>query len=118
MDILVFKMQLFFLFLFIYLHFAESRLILRADGKTDTFNQFKRAFGGNPVEVPDCPGHDVKHITQLRDSFLRRPVFAFHIHVTPDTDRCSSDTNKQRNEVKIYGPSPDNLKGFQVHMHT
>jgi hypothetical protein len=38
-------------------------------------------------------------------------VFAFWIHVTPDNDRCIN-FDRQRNEIKTYGPSPAYLKGF------
>jgi hypothetical protein len=33
------------------------------------------------------------------------------MHVTPDNDRCNGATDRQRNEIKTYGPSPDSLKG-------
>lgn len=31
--------------------------------------------------------------------------------MTPDNDRCNGSTDRQRNEIKSYGPSADNVKG-------
>ena len=39
-------------------------------------------------------------------------VFRFHIHVSPDNDRCIN-FDRQRNEIKSYDKSPNNLKGTQ-----
>ena len=34
------------------------------------------------------------------------------MHVTPDNDRCIN-TDRQRNEIKSYDKSPDNLLGVE-----
>jgi len=91
---------------------GNCQLILRADGVTDTYTQFNSAFGGTAVGVPDCV-HPEEHITQITDPILKRPVFAFHVHVTPDNDRCIN-FDRQRTEVKTYAQSSDELLGFKV----
>jgi hypothetical protein len=69
-------------------------------------------LGGDAVEVPDCGHSDFgRHIREEFDKTLNKNVFVFSIHVTPDNDRCNGSTDRQRNEIKTYGPSPDSVKG-------
>ena len=69
-------------------------------------------LGGNPIETPDCGHPDFgPHITQEWDDDLGKHSFVFHIHVTPDDDRCKA-FDRQRNEIKTYDKSPEYLKGF------
>lgn len=85
---------------------------LSADGSTDTYQLINSVFGGtgDVVEAPDCSHTSFgKHITQVFDAELKRQVFAFHIHLTPDNDKCE-DSDRQRNEIKTYDKSPENLK--------
>lgn len=86
--------------------------LLRADGPGGTYELIDSVLGGTAEEVPDC-SHPAfgRHIAELWDSTLHCYVFAFYIHVTPDNDRCVA-FDRQRNEIKTYGPSPDSLKGF------
>lgn len=69
-------------------------------------------FGGtgDVVEVPDC-GHlnFGKHIHQVFDEDLQTYVFVFILHVSPDNDRCTDKTDRQRIEIKTYDKSPDSL---------
>jgi len=92
--------------------FAQGPVILSADGQTDTYTLLDNTLGGTAEETPDC-SHTAfgPHITQAPDSDLGKPVFVFHIHVTPDNDRCIN-FDRQRVEIKTYGPSPDYLKAF------
>ena len=99
------------------LFFSQSvitQTLLSADGTTDTYTLINSVLA-NPnrdvVEVPDCNHNDFgKHITQDFDNQLNKNVFLFHIHVTPDNDRCKAGVNdRQRNEIKTYGDSPENL---------
>ena len=99
------------------LFFSQSviaQTLLSADGITDTYTLINSVLA-NPnrdvVEVPDCNHNDFgKHITQDFDNQLNKNVFLFHIHVTPDNDRCKAGVNdRQRNEIKTYGDSPENL---------
>jgi hypothetical protein len=90
--------------------FAQVYLI--ADGQTDTYTLINRTLGGNAIESPDCSHADFgRHIMQVFDCDLGKYSFVFHIHVVPDNDRCVA-FDRQRNEIKTYGPSPDYLKGF------
>jgi hypothetical protein len=86
--------------------------LLRADGPGSTYELIDSVLGGSAEEVPDC-SHPAfgRHIAEIWDSTLHCYVFAFYIHVTPDNDRCVN-FDRQRNEIKTYGPSPDSLKGF------
>lgn len=63
------------------------------------------------VEAPDC-NHEKfgRHIEEVWDADLKKFVFKFHIHVSPDNDRCKK-FDRQRNEIKTYNQSPDNLIG-------
>ena len=85
---------------------------LMADGRTDTYALIAGALGGNPIEHGDCAHPEFgPHITQEWDDILGKHIFVFHIHVTPDNDRCLK-FDRQRNEIKAYGKSPSYLKGF------
>ena len=87
-------------------------VVLSADGQTDTYTLINQTLGGTAEETPDCSHPDFgPHITQQWDDALGEFVFAFWIHVTPDNDRCIN-FDRQRNEIKTYGPSPAYLKGF------
>jgi hypothetical protein len=87
-------------------------VLLKANGPGNTYELIDSVLGGTAEEVPDC-SHPAfgRHIAEVYDSILRCYVFAFYIHVTPDNDRCTA-FDRQRNEIKTYGPSPDSLKGF------
>ncbi|MEE1945269.1 heparin lyase I family protein [Pedobacter sp. KR3-3] len=87
-------------------------VMLQADGPGNTYELINSKFGGTAEETPDC-GHTAfgRHIAEVYDDVLKKNVFEFYIHVTPDDDRCNGSTDRQRNEIKTYGPSPDNLKG-------
>lgn len=90
--------------------FAQVTLV--ADGRTDTYKLIDKSLGGTAEETPDCSHPDFgPHITQVFDIEMGQPVFLFHIHATPDNDRCVA-FDRQRTEIKTYGPSPDYLKGF------
>lgn len=83
---------------------------LEADGPGDTYGLINRVLGGTAYEVPDC-GHAVQHITEEFDNGLNKNVFAFFAHVTLDDDRCGA-TDRQRTEIKTYGPSASAGKAF------
>jgi regulation of enolase protein 1 (concanavalin A-like superfamily) len=89
----------------------SAQTTLTADGQTDTYTLIQNVLGASP-EVPDCSHPDFgPHITQASDAALGKPVFLFHIHVTPDNDRCTN-FDRQRNEIKTDSGSPSSLKGF------
>jgi hypothetical protein len=85
---------------------------LTADGTTDTYTLINSVLGGTAEETPDCSHPSFgPHITQSHDNTLNKYVFDFWIHVTPDNDRCIN-FDRQRNEIKTYGPSPAAVKAF------
>ncbi|MDA9217828.1 polysaccharide lyase [Schleiferiaceae bacterium] len=92
-----------------------GQVTLSADGPGNTYNLITSVLapGYNPIETPDCNHTNFgNHIDELWDSILGENVFRFHIHVSPDNDRCIN-FDRQRNEIKSYDKSPNNLKGTQ-----
>lgn len=90
----------------------EAQTTLSADGSTDTYTLINSVLapGYTAVETPDCSHEDFgDHIDQAMDDVLSKYVFRFHIHVSPDDDRCKN-YDRQRTEIKTYDQSPDNLK--------
>jgi hypothetical protein len=91
----------------------SSQVVLDADGPGDTYSLITSVLapGYNPIEVPDC-NHAAfgDHIDEVFDNDLGTNVFRFYIHTTPDNDRCIN-FDRQRNEIKTYDQSPDNLLG-------
>lgn len=89
-----------------------THAFLKANGQQNAYTQINSALGGTAEETPDCAhpsfGH---HIREEFNAQLNKYVFAFYIHVHPDNDRCIN-FDRQRCEIKTYGPSPDSLKGF------
>jgi hypothetical protein len=91
---------------------AAAQVSLNAEGVGNTYELINSVLGGSAEEVPDCAHPDFgRHISEVWDNTLGRYVFVFSIHVTPDNDRCSA-FDRQRNEIKTYGPSPAYLKGM------
>ncbi len=106
--------------------FSTSQVVLNADGPEGigTYELINSVLapGYTAVEVPDCnhgtfnngaSTNPSRHVDEIFDSSLNTNVFRFHIHVTPDNDRCNGSTDRQRNEIKTYDKSPDNLKGIE-----
>jgi hypothetical protein len=103
----------FFLSLIFISQIGFSQVVLNADGPGNTYDLINSVLA-NPnrsvVETPDCSHADFKeHIDEVFDADLNKNVFRFHIHVTPDNDRCKK-FDRQRNEIKTYKDSPENLK--------
>ena len=92
-----------------------SQVLLDADGLGNTYSLITSVLapGYNPIETPDC-SHNAfgNHIDEVFDSTLNINVFRFFIHTTPDDDRCIN-FDRQRNEIKTYDKSPDNLLGIE-----
>ena len=88
-----------------------SQTILEANGKGNTYDLINSVLapGYNSIEAPDCSHKSFgNHIDEVFDEDLNKYVFRFTIHVTPDNDRCKN-FDRQRNEIKAYKQSPDNL---------
>jgi hypothetical protein len=90
-----------------------SQVILNADGSRNTYNLINSVLANpnrNVVEASDCSHEEFgNHIDEVFDTDLNKNVFRFHIHVSPDNDRCKK-FDRQRNEIKTYDDSPENLK--------
>lgn len=99
--------------LIIYTCLSNAQTTLIADGPGDTYELINKVLapGKEAVEHPDCAHESFgKHISEVWDADLNSYVFEFNIHTSPDNDRCEK-FDRQRLEIKTYGPSPDNLKG-------
>jgi len=106
---------------------SNSQVILKADGKGDTYELISSilAPGKSAVEAPDnmkLGNHPSfgKHIAEVWDADLKTNVFEFYAHIncenadkskTTDNEPVANVEQKQRIEIKSYEPSPDNLKG-------
>lgn len=92
-----------------------SQTTLDADGPGNTYELITSVLapGYDPVEEPDC-SHPTfgRHIDEIFDNDLGINVFRFFMHATPDNDRCIN-FDRQRNEIKSYDQSPDNLLGIE-----
>ena len=118
-NVFLFKVKSKFLviLLLITLNFSYSQVILNADGPGNTYelitNVFAPGRGVNAVEAPDVihPSFG-RHINEVYDNDLNKYVFEFYSHVSPDNDPVTLYTDRQRNEIKTYAGSPDNLKGI------
>ncbi len=106
--------RLFFLFL-ICQHALFSQVTLNADGSGNTYELITSVLapGYSPIEAPDC-SHIAfgRHIDEIFDADLGVNVFRFFAHASIDDDRCIN-TDRQRNEIKSYDRSPDNLLGVE-----
>lgn len=94
-------------------HGVFSQVVLNADGPGETYELINSVLapGFDAVEVPDCSHPEFgRHIDELFDTISNKYVFRFFIHKTPDNDRCIN-FDRQRNEIKTYDKSPDNLLG-------
>lgn len=95
---------------------VENEVVtLKADGSGATYELITNVLAPNhdPIETPDC-GHTEfgRHIDEVFDNEINTNVFRFQIHVEPDNDRCRN-FDRQRNEIKSYDKSPDNLLGVE-----
>lgn len=102
---------------------------LTANGTGNTYEDINAVLApnGNVIESPgitpsgNCSNHDTfnngestfanRHIQEVSDPEMGN-VFKFTIHVNEDIDRdkCTT-TDRQRNEIKTYSTSPDNVLG-------
>lgn len=92
-----------------------AQVTLDANGAGNTYEEITAVLapGHDPVEEPDCNHTSFgRHIDEVFDTDLNTNVFRFFMHVTPDNDRCIN-TDRQRNEIKSYDKSPDNLLGVE-----
>ncbi len=92
----------------------NSQVVLSANGPGETYELINSVLAPNydVVEVPDCNHTSFgRHIDEIFDADLNKNVFRFFIHTENDNDRCKT-FDRQRNEIKAYDKSPDNLKAI------
>lgn len=92
-----------------------SQVTLDADGPGNTYELMTSVLapGYDPIEVPDCSHTSFgRHIDEIFDADLGIHVFRFFAHANIDNDRCIN-VDRQRNEIKSYDKSPDNLLGIE-----
>jgi hypothetical protein len=87
--------------------------MLHADGDDAKTYDLIVSSGYN-YETPDRSGNHAqqpfRHITQSYDSFLKKPVFDFWLHVENDDDRGKANIkDRQRNEIKTDAKSPESM---------
>lgn len=103
-----------FLF-FINISFGQHTTVLDANGDNNTtYTLIKSAFGEKSIEAPDLykGNHKgFKHIQQGYDEIVGNH-FIFYIHRDLDKDRNKfvKFSDRQRNEIKVYGKSKEILK--------
>lgn len=108
------RLLLFLIFFMMLAKSSKAQVLLDADGPGNTYELINSVFapGYDVVEAPDCSHTEFgRHIDEVFDNELNSNVFRFFIHTTPDNDRCKN-FDRQRNEIKTYDKSPDNLKGI------
>ena len=108
-----FLLKFYLIILFFFNQYTHSQEFLDANGPGDTYAEMTAflAPGHSPLEPPDCNHTDFgEHIDEIYDSDLGNYTYRFFIHVTPDNDRCIN-FDRQRNEIKSYDKSPENLLG-------
>ncbi|TVZ57084.1 putative secreted protein (Por secretion system target) [Lutibacter sp. Hel_I_33_5] len=102
------------LYLLLMLSYSSfSQVTLTADGEGNTYELINSVLAPNynVVEVPDCNHVSFgRHIDEIFDADLNKHVFRFIIHTENDNDRCQK-FDRQRNEIKAYDKSPENLLG-------
>lgn len=105
----------------------HSQVVLKADGPGNTYELISSVLapGNSAVEAADhlnLGNHTSfgRHIAEVWDADLKENVFEFYSHIdyvnadktiTTDNEPVADVAEKQRVEIKSYGPSPDNLKG-------
>ena len=99
---------------FIRLGIGQSQVFVSADSATDPYALIKA--GGYGIEETTLHT-GVKHITQMWDSDLGKYVFVFTMHKDIDGDG-GERIDRQRLEIKTYGPSPANMKAGYGEIHT
>ena len=96
-------------------YLCMSQVLLEPNGPGNTYSEITAVLAPNynPIETPDC-NHSAfgDHIDEVHDNSVGDYVFRFYIHVTPDNDRCIK-FDRQRNEIKTYDKSPENLLGVE-----
>jgi hypothetical protein len=97
---------------------ASTTTSLLADGPagTETYELIRDAFGSNSIESPTLYSNNHythEHIWEETDDDVGHHfVFAIHRDEDWDRDKYPSISDRQRNEIKTYSSSSDDVKGF------
>ncbi len=109
------------IFLLFFFCTSVGQVVLEANGPGNTYEEITAVLapGYSPIEAPGidnppCTNHGSfgNHIDEVYDNDLGDYTFRFLIHVNEDNDRCLN-FDRQRNEIKSYDKSPDNLLGVE-----
>jgi len=93
---------------------SSSQVFMDADSAVDPYTRIlSKGYGIEETSLH--PGF--KHITQVWDYDLRKFVFVFTMHKDIDGDGAER-IDRQRLEIKTYGPSPENMKASYGETHT
>jgi len=92
--------------------------VLSADGKNNgksSYDLIRAAYSKKAIESPDLyPSNhtQIQHIIEDSDDIVG-PHFVFLSHLKHDNDRGKGQTDRQRNEIKVYHHSNPELMGFE-----
>ena len=92
--------------------------VLNSDGPNnglDSYALIRKEYGRKAIESPDLytSNHtQTKHIIEATDDQVGNH-FVFLAHRDHDNDRDKGQTDRQRNEIKVYDKSSPTLKGFE-----
>jgi hypothetical protein len=82
------------------------------DSKNDAYTLIAKVLGSSALETPD-QFDGKKHIFMDTDPIVG-PYFYFVLHYPADLDKTNTkNTDRQRNEIKVYDGSNNNLKGYK-----
>lgn len=92
---------------------STAQVTLDANGPGNTTNDINNVLAPGFDAVEEVCNHTAfgDHIDEVYDNTLGINVFRFFMHVSPDNNKCVT-SDRQRNEIKTYDASPDNLKGI------
>lgn len=97
---------------------SATKIVAKGDYSSDARPAFYAVLGDNAVDDQDCrPENPSDRLTEVFDNSLQRYAFAFHLTLNEDEDCPGKTKNRQRLEVKVYGDSPNELKGYNGETH-
>jgi len=106
------KTTLYFLGFFVMYSTNHAQVLLDANGAGNTYEEITAVLAPGYDPVEEVCNHSAfgRHIDEIWDATLSDNVFRFIMHLSPDDNKCVT-ADRQRNEIKTYDQSPDNLLG-------
>ena len=95
---------------------SRSHCFSAVDGQT-AYQTIEANLGPGAIESPDyntgtiCHAN-LTHIRSRRTSTWPARVFDFQLHYAEDCEPVKNKKDRQRNEIKVYSKSDDDLKGY------